>query len=139
MRGITHTEETGFDGKDCRHSIELANAYAPSHSRIFRELVLIAKPDKPFIYTGKGSIRKSFAIREHAEEIDALYAAQAARASVDVKAPTVWSLSATEAYVREVVGKVLVQEVDDGDDIFQSGGDRYVHPAEVLAQTNALS
>lgn len=105
----------------------MANAYAPAHSRLFRELILVASPDRPFPVSGKGSIRKSQVVKDYEKEIDELYDAQEARANVGVEVPSEWSSEATVDYVRKVVGKVLVQKVQDEDDIFQFGGDRYVN------------
>ncbi|KAF8311061.1 acetyl-CoA synthetase-like protein [Clavulina sp. PMI_390] len=114
-------------------SVKLANDYAPAHSRLFREvnltqwyilqMVILAKPTKPFTFTGKGSIRKRAVVEEYTEEIDAAYAALEAGTSTDVEAPATWDKESTLDYVRKVVHKVMEAKVEDGDDIFQHGSD----------------
>lgn len=55
-------------------SVEKANKFAPSHSRIFKEYILICDPvEKPFLRTAKGSISRSATIRTYEAEIDAIY------------------------------------------------------------------
>ncbi|KDQ13177.1 hypothetical protein BOTBODRAFT_175781 [Botryobasidium botryosum FD-172 SS1] len=43
--------------------------------RIAKEMILVTKPSKPFLYTEKGSIRRSSVMELYAEEIEAAYAA----------------------------------------------------------------
>ncbi|THH03896.1 hypothetical protein EW145_g5919, partial [Phellinidium pouzarii] len=57
--------------------IEKMNAFAPTHSRIFKEMILVANPAKPFEYTSKGTLRRQPIINEYRQEIDALYDAVA--------------------------------------------------------------
>ncbi|KLO14348.1 acetyl-CoA synthetase-like protein [Schizopora paradoxa] len=54
-------------------TIERMNEVAPRHARILREMVLLAKPSKPFLYTAKNTTRRQAIIDEYEEEIDALY------------------------------------------------------------------
>lgn len=107
-----------------RPSIKMANDYAPAHSRLFREMIILAKPNKPFTFTGKGSIRKSAVVADYDDEIVATYAAVEAATSANVDSPETWTKETTLDFVRTVVHKVMESKVEDSDDIFQHGGDR---------------
>lgn len=88
------------------------------------QMIIIAKPSKPFTFTGKGSIRKSAVVADYAEEIEDTYAAADSASSVDVPTPEKWTKDSTATYVKQVVLKVLENKINDDDDIFQNGGDR---------------
>ncbi|KAF9484031.1 putative aminoadipate reductase [Pholiota conissans] len=53
--------------------VEEANRIAPAFSRIFKELILVADPSKPFIRAGKGTVIRKATLNLYAEEIEALY------------------------------------------------------------------
>ena len=89
-------------------------------------MIVLAKPSKPFTFTGKGSIRKSAVVTDYADEIAATYAAVEAATSADVEAPKKWTKESTTDFVRAVVLKVMESKVGDKDDIFQHGADRLV-------------
>lgn len=55
-----------------RPSIDRANTDAPAFSRIFKEMILVTKPDKPLPRAPKGTIKRKAALTEYAEEIGAL-------------------------------------------------------------------
>ncbi|KAF9505928.1 hypothetical protein BS47DRAFT_1322053 [Hydnum rufescens UP504] len=104
-------------------SIRLANEYAPAHSRLFREMIILATPTKPFTFSAKGSVRKSAVVASYVDEIEAIYAAAESASSVDVPAPEKWTKESTLDYVKRVVQKVLQVKIGNDDDIFQHGGD----------------
>jgi len=68
---------SGIDLKNFREAlwptIERMNKVAPRHAWISREMVLLAKPSKPFLYTAKNTTRRQAIIDEYEEEIDELY------------------------------------------------------------------
>ncbi|KAG2005477.1 hypothetical protein CC2G_001879 [Coprinopsis cinerea AmutBmut pab1-1] len=101
------------------------NEYAPQHSRIFKEMIILSKPSKPFTYTAKGTARRQAVIRDYQEEIDELYEAtgSSSQLSVEVELPVVWSYGNTLEFVREVVNSTLTKTVGDQDDIFHHGCD----------------
>ena len=102
------------------------NAYAPAHSRIFKEMIMVTKPHKPLEYTAKGTPRRQVCIRSYEPEIDALYKRVEESSQVDVPAPRNWAPDATLDYVRELVRKVMkIPKLADDDDLFQQGCDRY--------------
>ncbi|CAG9950654.1 unnamed protein product [Clonostachys rosea f. rosea IK726] len=53
--------------------VKEANKDAPKFGRVPRELLLIAKPDKPFLRSAKGTIQRRLTITEYEPEIDELY------------------------------------------------------------------
>ncbi|KAF2094210.1 acetyl-CoA synthetase-like protein [Rhizodiscina lignyota] len=55
------------------HTIEAANAVSPKHGIISRSHILVARPNKPFLRTSKGTIRRQVTLTEYKNEIDELY------------------------------------------------------------------
>ena len=120
-------------------SIEKMNAYAPSHSRVFKEMIIVTNPNKPLEYTAKGTPRRQVCIRAYDAEIDALYKRVEELAQVEVPPPTSWAPDAVREYVREVVKKVMDRsKLGDEEDLFQEGCDRRVsslYPSSARANT----
>ncbi|EPS94264.1 hypothetical protein FOMPIDRAFT_1055251 [Fomitopsis schrenkii] len=104
-------------------TVERMNAYAPQHSRLFKEMIVVANPSKPFTYTAKGTVRRQAVLEEYAEEIGALYAKVEDSTQASIPPPLHWGLVTTLDFVRKVVSKVLVRGVDDDDDLFEHGCD----------------
>jgi hypothetical protein len=122
--------------------VERLNAYAPQHSRLFKEvhtyipffstkltnitiqMIIIASPAKPFVYTAKMTARRQAILKDYDAEINALYDVIEQTSQVDIPIPVEWSPSPSFDYVRRVVHKVMAQKVADGVDIFQHGCDR---------------
>lgn len=108
-------------------SVEAANTFAPSHSRIFKEMILVASPGKPFSYTPKGTARRLAVITDYEAEIAALYKAAAESSQEDLEGPN-WSTCSyldILAFVRSVVQKTLTRTelLSDDVDIFNAGCD----------------
>jgi len=55
-------------------AIAAANAAAPTHARIPKSHVLLARPAKPFLRAAKGTVQRAPTLRLYAAELDALYA-----------------------------------------------------------------
>jgi len=53
--------------------VERANAAAQTPSRIVKEMIIPAAPDRPFTYTAKGTLRRQAVISEYGREIDQVY------------------------------------------------------------------
>ncbi|CAL1699337.1 unnamed protein product [Somion occarium] len=104
-------------------TVQKANEYAPQHSRIFKEMILVASPSKPLSYTAKGTPRRHAVIAEYQSEIEALYTAAEESAQAELSPPTSWDPSATKLFVREVVTKVMKCILQDDDDLFERGCD----------------
>ncbi|KAF9556254.1 acetyl-CoA synthetase-like protein [Agrocybe pediades] len=104
-------------------TIQRANSFAPQHSRIFKEMILVTKPSKPFQYTAKNTPRRQAMINAYDEEIQAAYDAVSDSSQSEISPPTEWDLLGTYNFVRSVVNRVLPRNVDDTVDIFQHGCD----------------
>ncbi|EED77357.1 predicted protein, partial [Postia placenta Mad-698-R] len=104
-------------------SVEKMNAFAPQHSRIFKEMILIAKPSKPFSYTHKGTVRRAPAIKDYEEEINALYDAVDSSSQSAMEPPAHWDNKSAASFIRTVVEKLVTVPLKDEDDIFQHGCD----------------
>ncbi|PIL34315.1 hypothetical protein GSI_03090 [Ganoderma sinense ZZ0214-1] len=104
-------------------TVERANVFAPQHSRIFKEMVIVTSPSKPFDYNAKGDNRRNPILDRYKGEIDALYAGIEESAQSDILAPSQWDPEAAKAFIRTVVQKVILKPLDDESDIFRSGCD----------------
>ncbi|KAF8895224.1 hypothetical protein BD779DRAFT_1498243 [Infundibulicybe gibba] len=54
-------------------TFERMNAYAPQYSRLRKEMIVVAKPVKPFHYTGKGNTRRQAILSDYSDEIEESY------------------------------------------------------------------
>ncbi|KAH8078749.1 acetyl-CoA synthetase-like protein [Cristinia sonorae] len=104
-------------------SVEKMNEYAPQHSRIFKEMILVASPSKPFEFTAKLSMKRQTILGKYEEEIEALYARVDATTQAELAPPSSWDEDSTLAFVRTVVNKVLKKPAGDSVDIFHQGCD----------------
>ncbi|KAF8581155.1 acetyl-CoA synthetase-like protein [Ramaria rubella] len=106
-------------------AVEEANTFAPSHSRIFKEMIVVANPSKPFETTLKYTPKRHLVISMYQEEIEATYLATAESAQDEISPPTAWNLEDTLIFVREVVSGVLKTEtpLGDEDDLFSRGAE----------------
>lgn len=92
-------------------------------------MIIVTHPSKPFQYTAKGTPRRHVSLAEYNEEIDALYERVEESSQVDVALPPSWTSENLRTYVRAVVHHVMkAPHIDDGEDLFQQGCDRPVHP-----------
>ncbi|KAF8889051.1 hypothetical protein BD779DRAFT_1469959 [Infundibulicybe gibba] len=103
--------------------VEEMNAIAPTHSRLFREMILVAKPSKPFAYTSKGAPKRPAILQDYNDEIENLY--NMVNDSAQLIPPKEWSAESSLAFVRAAVNGILNQVAGDNDDIFERGCDRW--------------
>ncbi|KAG2030449.1 hypothetical protein BDR03DRAFT_878261, partial [Suillus americanus] len=78
--------------------VEEANNEAPAFSRIFKEMILVTRTDKPMLRAEKGTVNKKATVKLYEEEIDALYETVegSAKAGIDVPLPTSWTAEDVE-------------------------------------------
>ena len=88
-------------------------------------MILVASLSKPFTYTAKATARRQAVIADYDPEIRALYDAITETTRSDIPVPKDWEQPQTMHFVRNIVKKVLTKRVNDEDDIFQHGCDRY--------------
>ncbi|RPD58184.1 acetyl-CoA synthetase-like protein [Lentinus tigrinus ALCF2SS1-7] len=130
---IEPTEDYVFDPKDLTKleayrnkiwpTIERVNEYAPQHSRIFKEMIIVTSPSKPFQFTVKGLPRRNIILQEYHDEIEALYKEVEESTQSDFAPPAQWDESTTLEFVRTVVQSTLHRSLSDDEDIFRNGGD----------------
>ncbi|KAK7030388.1 hypothetical protein VNI00_014132 [Paramarasmius palmivorus] len=131
---VEPTTESKFDPEaDERHvsefrnqiwpTVERMNEFAPQHSRIFKEMILITKPTKPLTYTAKGTARRQVALQDYDQEISQLYATAENSTQPEISPPKNWDTTSSTDFVRAVVNKVLPYEVQDDADLFRHGCD----------------
>lgn len=111
-----------------RPTIEKINAYAPTHSRIFKEMIIITSPSKPLLYTPKGTLKRQATLDQYATEINTLYVAVDESAQGEIIGPTDWSQSNAVGFVKQVVEKTMKKndlDITDEADLFEFGLDRY--------------
>ncbi|KAF8585449.1 hypothetical protein K439DRAFT_1561338 [Ramaria rubella] len=110
-------------------SIEAANDYAPAHSRIFKETILVASALKPFSYMPKRNVGRGAIINDYALEIEAMYQAIQDSSQTDIPIPPGssedrgWTLEESLQFVHEAMDRVMtdVDDMGDDDDIFGYG------------------
>ncbi|GBE77884.1 acetyl-CoA synthetase-like protein [Sparassis crispa] len=104
-------------------TVEKVNDFAPSHSKVFKEMIIVTKPSKPFQFTAKGTIRRQECINAYADEIEAVYQAVQDSSEVEVPIPVSWSSATTLEFIRGLVERVTEMKLADDDDLFQQGCD----------------
>ena len=128
-------------------SIELANQSSPTHSRIFRELVIIADTkNKPFPRTPKSTPIRKQTIKLYEPEIERVYEHFSTHADLrKVAIPAEWTSESIRQYVKAVIENIMTSGqhgnflVDPNRDLFEQGCDRCVplgHSSSRLSLTN---
>ncbi|EGN97840.1 hypothetical protein SERLA73DRAFT_109083 [Serpula lacrymans var. lacrymans S7.3] len=120
---ISDTEKLADFRNKIWPTVEIMNDFAPKHSRIFKEMIIVASPSKPFVYTAKHTLRRAFIIDEYEPEIEALYEAVAESTRADIPPPSAGDLSSILDFVRTIITKTLGKLVDDDVNIFEHGAD----------------
>ncbi|EFQ99792.1 hypothetical protein MGYG_02804 [Nannizzia gypsea CBS 118893] len=119
--------------------IESANAQCPTHAKVWKSMVILATPEKPFMFTSKGSIMRQATYQLYEAEIDELYAKDKSSDDISVAefhgqadSTTVKSLlqETFRATLRPIQG-----ELHDDTDIFHLGA----NSLQVLQLSNELS
>ncbi|KAG1835273.1 putative aminoadipate reductase [Suillus variegatus] len=106
--------------------IEEANNEAPAFSRIFKEMILVTRSEKPMLRAGKGTVTKKATIKLYEEEINAIYETVegSARAGIDVPLPTSWTAEDVKAWLKVHATAVNAEKAVDPDvDLFAQGFD----------------
>lgn len=125
-----------------RPTVEQANSFAPSHSRIFKEvhhfisiqlyltlsvkMIIVANPAKPFELTAKGTPRRHVVLEAYADEIEAVYEAVEQSSQAHLQPPSEFTQETTLPFIRQVLTEIMPRVPGDDDDIFQHGCDRCV-------------
>lgn len=96
-------------------------------------MIVVASPSKPFAYADKLSVKRQATLKLYDDEIESAYAAVENSSQTEIELPSSWDHEAIHDYIQKVVNGVIGHEINDGDDIFQHGGDRYaLFPGDCL-------
>lgn len=90
-------------------------------------MILVASPDKPLLYTPKGTLRRKVTLEQYTKEIDDIYASVDESAQEDISGPVDWSIANTIDFVRKAVEKTMKNgrnDLTDNADLFEFGLDR---------------
>ena len=93
------------------------------------QMILVASPERPLLYTVKGTLRRQATLDQYKDEIDALYAAAETNAQEGLVAPLEWTQETIRNLVRQAIEKTMrkdISHIDDDLDLFDWGLDRYV-------------
>ncbi|KAJ7730355.1 hypothetical protein DFH07DRAFT_969173 [Mycena maculata] len=104
-------------------TVEEANQLAPTHSRLFKEMILVADPSRPIELTAKGTPRRQAVLNIYQDEIRDMYGAVEESSQTHLTAPEEYDFPATLQFMRHVVSEVMLEMPGDDDDIFQHGCD----------------
>ncbi|KAJ7123310.1 hypothetical protein C8R43DRAFT_44110 [Mycena crocata] len=124
--------ETSLDRESLRDviwpTVEEANTFAPSHSRLFKEMIVFFNPSMPFHMTSKGTPRRHSILKDHTQEIEDTYDAFEKTSSSSfsfsgkISRGDITMNDALEI-VRAHVHAHVNSNVSDNEDMFDAGAD----------------
>ncbi|KAJ7810002.1 hypothetical protein B0H14DRAFT_3480930 [Mycena olivaceomarginata] len=103
--------------------VQEANQLAPSHSRIFKDMILVADPSKAVELTAKGTLRREPTLQIYQDEIRELYANVGKSSRTRITFPEKFDVPSSLRFARRVVTEVMLVAPGDDEDIFQHGCD----------------
>ncbi|KAJ7189320.1 hypothetical protein GGX14DRAFT_485207 [Mycena pura] len=105
-------------------TVEQANTTAPSHSRLFKDMIVLATPSRPFQVTAKGTPRRQAILEDYAEDIDAAYVAfNRVPAPAGPRVHGSISINDAVEIVRGQVHANIRPSISDNDNLFDAGAD----------------
>ncbi|KAJ7770521.1 hypothetical protein B0H16DRAFT_214502 [Mycena metata] len=106
-------------------TLEQANKSAPSHSRLFKDMMILSDPSKPFQMTPKGTLRRNAILEDYAREIEQAYIAfgKISLSSPAGVARGIFEMKDALNIVRQHVHANIGSNISDNEDIFDTGGD----------------
>ncbi|TGO61871.1 hypothetical protein BCON_0024g00750 [Botryotinia convoluta] len=100
-------------------SIDAANKGSPTHGQIKDGFVIFAKPEKPFLRAGKGTVQRAATIKLYEPEIEELFANTEGGDDSGLDTSSLESLTST---LQDLVAKIAsVNELSVDEDVFASG------------------
>uniref|UniRef100_D8QLB7 Polyketide synthase-like phosphopantetheine-binding domain-containing protein n=1 Tax=Schizophyllum commune (strain H4-8 / FGSC 9210) TaxID=578458 RepID=D8QLB7_SCHCM len=102
--------------------IEEANRAAPAYSRIFKELILIARKGKPLPRTEKNTVMRKLALEVYSADIEKMYV-HAQTGEKGVKPPSSWDVHAVASWLAQHVRDITGRDMDLAADLFEQGFD----------------
>lgn len=124
-----YTEETikSYLDEVWPHIVSHVNPVVPRHSRLVRPLVLVANPEKPFLFSDKGTVKSRVSVAQYGEEIDAAYRfMESGDDGTECGRPLPFDPldnKSAEAYVGKLISDILGHAVEPNKDLFSVGLD----------------
>ncbi|KZS94473.1 hypothetical protein SISNIDRAFT_453395 [Sistotremastrum niveocremeum HHB9708] len=104
-------------------SIEGLNKEIPKHSRVVRELVVVANPSRPFVKTDKGTVRAAETLALYQEDIERAYRTLEDDRPPRWTLPASYNLESIQEFLHCVLEEVLGRSIAKSDDFFEQGMD----------------
>ena len=108
------------------------NKIVPQHSRLLRGMVLVARPDRPFLVSDKGTVKTKASLALYTDDIERAYEAlergvdfATAHSALLVSSSTS-SVQDVLPFVQDVVADALGRKLGPHDDFFRNGMDSLV-------------
>uniref|UniRef100_D8QBK6 Polyketide synthase-like phosphopantetheine-binding domain-containing protein n=1 Tax=Schizophyllum commune (strain H4-8 / FGSC 9210) TaxID=578458 RepID=D8QBK6_SCHCM len=98
--------------------VEEANKVAPAYSRIFKELILVAHPDRPLPRTDKGTVVRKLALKVYEEEIENMWVNDS-----NANPPSSWDAPTIADWIARHVRNITGRDMDRHVDLFEQGFD----------------
>ncbi|KAI9647265.1 hypothetical protein NHQ30_003648 [Ciborinia camelliae] len=99
--------------------IDAANKDSPTHGQIKDGFVAFAKPEKPFLRAGKGTVQRAATVKLYEPEIEELFANTESGDYSDLETSSLDSLTST---LKDSVAKIAdLKDLDVDEDLFASG------------------
>ncbi|KAK0190081.1 NRPS-like enzyme [Armillaria mellea] len=144
--GVLISPAPGYEF-DPTNEKDLAEFQAPQHSRIFKEMIIVAHPSKPFTFTAKGTPRRRAILTDYSKEIDAAYEAVDKSFVSSIPAPQKWITDDITEWIRRIVQSLLRTDaqISDTQDFFAVGVDSLIATAirntvvSTLRRSNVVS
>ncbi|KAJ7053410.1 hypothetical protein C8F01DRAFT_996673, partial [Mycena amicta] len=122
--------------------VEQANTIAPAFAKLYKEMILVTMPGRPFVRAPKGTVVKKATIAMYDADISALYdiIETSGNAGRDVAPPAAWTAADLElwllAHARLLSGKELKPDIDLFDQGFDSLNATFLRHRIVAALRN---
>ncbi|KAJ3525806.1 hypothetical protein NM688_g8348 [Phlebia brevispora] len=104
--------------------VEEANRTAPAFARIFKEMIIVADPARPFPRAAKGTFIRKQTIALYQYEIDQLYdTVDDSRDTKGIAPPASWIVEDIETWLMEHASAIKDSRIDPSVDLFDQGFD----------------
>ncbi|KAJ7865170.1 putative aminoadipate reductase [Mycena olivaceomarginata] len=105
--------------------IEEANRNAPAFARIYKEMILVTRPERPMARAPKNTVIKKVTVALYDKEIQDLYDTIEAsgNAACDVEPPSSWSPQDLRSWLKTHASLVATRDILGGRDLFDQGFD----------------
>ncbi|KAI0033382.1 acetyl-CoA synthetase-like protein [Vararia minispora EC-137] len=109
------------------HVAMSVNPVVPQYARLVRPLLLFASPDRPFLFTDKGTLRTNATLGLYQDDINAAYLSfQSGDADASILSSSGFFAGNHRVIVRfltDIVSAALGRHIDENVDVFLAGGD----------------